>query len=70
MDENYKIFFRLLDGKECNGLLDMLCLNVAAGIYTFGGTTDFGSGLNIARETIISGKARQFFDDYIKKISG
>jgi anthranilate phosphoribosyltransferase len=69
-DENYEIFFRLLDGGSCNGLLDMLCLNAAAGIYTLGAAHDFSSGLAIARETVMSGKARLFFDSYMETING
>ena len=67
--ENYKIFFRLLDGEDCNGLLDMLCLNVAAGIYLLDGAPDLPSGLEIARETIISGNAKNFFDSYVKNMA-
>jgi len=68
VDENYKIFYHLLKGEDCDGLLDMLCLNVAAGIYTLGSVPDFSSGLSIARETIISGKARLFYENYLNKM--
>ena len=67
-NENYEIFFRLLDGEDCDGLFDMLCLNVAAGIYTLGRVYDFAAGLSIARETIFSGKARLFYEDYMNKM--
>lgn len=65
VENNEKIFRRLLDGEELNGLQDMVCLNAAAGLQVCGLCTELREGIQTVRDTLKLGTARKFFDDYL-----
>lgn len=65
-DENSLIFQQIIDGQDCNGLLDMVAINAGAAIYTYGKTKSIAEGTSLAKDLILSGKVRSFFDSYPK----
>ncbi len=55
----------LLDGKE-DAVMDFVLMNAAAALYVGGVTADLKAGVPIAREAILTGKARAVLADYIR----
>ena len=56
--ENAEIIINILDGKE-GPHADFVIVNAAAGIYVAGKASSIKEGIEIARESIASGKARE-----------
>jgi anthranilate phosphoribosyltransferase len=54
----------ILDGAE-GPKTDFVLMNAAAAFYAAGKTTDFPSGVDLAREAIASGRAREVLDHYV-----
>lgn len=73
--ENAEILKNLLDGKleENNPILDFVLLNAAALLVVSGISSDFKDGVQRARESIQSGKAKQvlkaFKEETLAKIA-
>ena len=54
----------ILDGAE-GPKTDFVLMNAAAALYTAGKTDDFEQGVALAREAIVSGRAREVLDHYV-----
>lgn len=65
---NKELFFRLLDGENCDGLLDMVALNAGAAIHVLGKSVSILDGYDTAKELLLSGETKMFFEKY-KSIS-
>jgi anthranilate phosphoribosyltransferase len=61
---NKELFYKILEGDECDGLLDMVALNAGAAIHVLGRSVTIIDGCNTARELIHSGQAKDFFEAY------
>lgn len=64
VEENVKIFRDVLSGIK-GPARDMVILNTAAALFVSGKAADMKSGVEMAGESIDSGKARRIFSDYI-----
>lgn len=64
--QNAALFRRLLAGEELDGLLDMVALNAAAGIWAHEACPDLREGVAMARSLLKSGRTRDFFEAYSK----
>lgn len=64
--ENAKIFKDIINGVEQGAKLDAILLNAGALIYISGIAKDIKEGVNIAKKTIQSGKARDVLENVIK----
>jgi anthranilate phosphoribosyltransferase len=58
-DVNAKIISAILDGSDSGMKADIVILNAAAGIFVGGKAEDIQSGVELARESINSGSAKQ-----------
>jgi len=65
-NKNAEIFMKLLDGDSCGGLLDMVALNAGAAIFTLERANSISEGYTIAKELIMSGKTKSFFEQFPK----
>ncbi len=65
-NKNANIFMQLLEGDSCNGLLDMVALNAGAAIFTMEKANNIVEGYHIAKELLISGKTKSFFERFPK----
>lgn len=61
-DRNAEILLGVLDGSIKDAKRDIVLLNSAVALYTDGVARDIKEGIEIARETIDSGKAKRQFD--------
>lgn len=61
---NRDLFLKILEGEECDGLLDMVALNAGAAIHVLGRSVTIIDGCNTARELIHSGQTKDFFEEY------
>lgn len=64
--ENAKIFKDIINGVEQGAKLDAILLNSGALIYISGIAKDIKEGINIAKKTIESGKAKDVLENIIK----
>ncbi len=64
--ENAKIFKDIINGVEQGAKLDAILLNSGALIYVSGIAKDIKEGINIAKKTIESGKAKDVLENIIK----
>lgn len=65
-NENAKIARSIFDGTETGPKRDIIILNSAAGIYIGGAADSYGEAVNIARETISSGKALAKLNEFVE----
>ena len=65
LQENLQILYRLLAG-EYSIYRDIVLLNAAAAIYVSGKASDLKEGIEMARDSIDSGKARQKLTDFVR----
>lgn len=63
---NAKITESILKGECTDAKADAVLMNVGAGIYLAGGAGSIEEGINIARETIKSGKAYEKLKEFVK----
>lgn len=66
--DNKELFFRVLNGEDCNGLLNMVALNAGAAIHVLGRSISIVDGYHTALDLINSGQTKEFFESY-KSIS-
>lgn len=64
--ENAKITECILKGECTDAKADAVLLNAGAGIYLMGGAASIEDGIEIARETVKSGKAYETMQNFIK----
>lgn len=64
--ENAKITRAILSNEVDDAKLDIVLLNAAGSLVVDGKARDFQEGIEIARDTIISGKAKEKLDELIK----
>ena len=64
--ENAKITIDILKGNCTDAKADAVIINAGAGIYLMGGASSIEEGVEIARETIRSGKAYKTLQNFIK----
>ncbi len=64
--ENAVITRNILEGKENGAKLDIVLINAAAALIVDGKARDFKDGIEMAREAIVSGKAKDKLDELIK----
>lgn len=64
--DNAKITERILTGECTDARSDSVLINAGAGIYLMNGAQSIGKGIEIARETIQSGKAYETLQNFIK----
>lgn len=64
--ENAKITERILKGECTDAKADAVILNAGAGIYLMNGASSIEEGVQIARETIQSGKAYETLQNFVK----
>lgn len=62
-----KAFLSVLDGTANRSMSEITMLNAAGGMIVANMAKDFEEGIEIAKNTLQSGKAYAFFVDYIKK---
>lgn len=67
-NDNKELFYRVLEGEDCNGLLNMVALNAGAAIHVLGRSVSIVDGYHTALDLINSGQSKDFFDSY-KNIS-
>lgn len=65
IQENKQSFLDILEGKQ-SPKLDIVLLNAAAGLIIADKAKDFREGIEIARQTIKSGKAKQKFNELME----
>lgn len=63
-EDNKILFEKILNGEDCNGLLNMAALNAGAAIYISGKALSIADGFNTAKELIDSGQTKEFFEEY------
>ena len=63
---NAKITESILKGECTDAKADAVLMNAGAGIYLAGGAGSIEEGINIARETIKSGKAYEKLKEFVK----
>jgi anthranilate phosphoribosyltransferase len=68
--KNAEIAIRILKNKEEGPMRDVVELNAAAGIYVGGKASSMDEGLDLARESIDSGKAYEKLEALIKETGG
>lgn len=61
-----KAFLSVLDGTANRSMREITILNSAAGLQVADLAKDFAEGVEMARETIQSGRAYSFFEDFIR----
>ena len=64
--ENAKITEQILKGEGTDAKADAVLLNAGAGIYLMNGASSIAEGIEIARETIRSGKAYETLQKFVK----
>ena len=64
--ENAKIMERIFKGECTDAKADAVILNAGAGIYLMGGASNITQGVEIARETIRSGKAYETLQNFVR----
>ena len=64
--ENAKILEQILKGECTDAKADAVILNAGAGIYLMGGAPAIAQGVEIARETIQSGKAYETLQNFVR----
>ncbi len=64
--DNAETFYRLLNGESCSGLLDMIALNAGAAIFVLERAESIKAGFEIAKELLVSGKTKDYFESYPK----
>lgn len=64
--ENAKITERIFKGECTDAKADAVILNAGAGIYLMGGASNITQGVEIARETIRSGKAYETLQNFVR----
>lgn len=64
--ENARIAERILKGECTDARADAVLMNAGAGIYLMNGASSIGEGIQIARETIQSGKAYETLQNFVK----
>ncbi|MFH1565288.1 MAG: anthranilate phosphoribosyltransferase [bacterium] len=64
--ENADVIRKILNNKITDARLDIILLNVAGGLIAYEKAESFEEGIEIARETIESGKAGRKLEEYIK----
>ena len=62
VEESYKIFIKMLNNQD-EAAVNIVSLNAGAAIYISGIKNDLKSGIELAKEIIISGAAMKKFDD-------
>lgn len=62
--ENKDLFYKVLNGEDCNGLLDMVALNAGAAIHVLGRSVSIFDGYHTALDLINSGRSLEFFEAY------
>jgi anthranilate phosphoribosyltransferase len=62
-----KAFLSVLDGTANRPMREITILNAAAGLIVANVERDFAGGIEIAKQTLESGRAYSFFERYIKK---
>ena len=65
-DHNATIFKEILLGEEAEGLRDVVALNTASALMVSGYEPDLKKGVQIALETLQSGKAQNLFEKTLK----
>ena len=58
---------KILSGDEKGPKMDVVALNAGLAIYAFGKARDFGEGVAMAKQSIITGKALQKLDALIRE---
>jgi anthranilate phosphoribosyltransferase len=64
--QNAQIIKDIFDNKITDARLDIILLNVAAGLIAYGQVENFEEGVKISRQIIESGKAKEKLEEYIK----
>ena len=64
--ENAKITRGILDGSITGGKRDIVLMNAGAALYTYGVADSLHAGVQLAAETIDSGKALAKLDEFVK----
>ncbi len=65
-EENAKIARAIFEGKETGAKRDIVVLNSAAGIYMGGKANSYSEAVEIAKETISSGKALKKLNEFVE----
>lgn len=65
-EENAKIARAIFEGKETGAKRDIVILNSAAGIYMGGKADSYSEAVEIAKETIASGKALKKLNEFVE----
>ena len=60
--ENARIFQEILNAVECNDKVNIILMNAGALIYISGICSSIQDGIKLARDTILSGKAKNHFE--------
>jgi anthranilate phosphoribosyltransferase len=64
IEDNARDFDAILKGEEVGAKRDLVLANAAAGFYVAGRVEDFSNGVIMAKESIDSGRANKFFEQY------
>jgi anthranilate phosphoribosyltransferase len=70
VQESAEVIFRILNGKRDGAKMDLVLVNSAAGIIVGGKASDFKEGMEIAKESIVSGAAYAKLKALAKASSG
>ena len=62
--ENAKVLIEVFEGKD-SAVSQILALNAGAGFYITGKAETLAAGYNIAREILLSGKAKEKLDEWV-----
>lgn len=65
-EENAKIFLQILRNEGSEAQVNAVLMNAAAGLVVFGKAKDFHEGVEMARESLESGKAKQKLEEFRK----
>ncbi len=65
-----KIFWDALDNRASQAVQDTVILNSAAGLYVYGKINNYLDGVNLAREAIQSGLAKQKWEEFVSVVNG
>jgi anthranilate phosphoribosyltransferase len=65
--ENAKISTQILKGELTGAKADAVIFNAGAGIYLMNGAASIEEGIKIAKETIVSGKAYEKLQEFVKE---
>lgn len=65
--ENADLLIRLLSNQYDGPVVDFVLLNSSAALVIAGVAKDFKDGVRLARESILSGRAKKVLDEFRKK---